>query len=230
MGMFTICASLALASLQACGGDDTSADDNNDGDASVSSSSSGKTGSSSGRAASSSSSSGGSSGGASSSSSGGASSSSGGSSSGESDAGDPDASVGACGDVTFGKAAAAFTQNDIESFAGGDILAGTYDAVRAEIGSTTAGSIRETVTFTADGRFTRIRQLTVTAAGPVTVRTGTYSTNDGFVTFTADCQTSDGAVVTPENQSTPYDFVGPDAGVAKFRYGAAGIRFTLEKR
>lgn len=216
MAMATLSAGFALVSLEACS-DDAGLPSGDD-DASVSGSSSG--GSSSSGAASGGSSSGSTSSGGSSS---GVSSSSSAGSSGAPDGG------GKCEGFDFGGPAVAFENHDIEAFAGGVITPGEYDVVRAEIGSSLSSSIRETISFDAAGRFQRIRQITVNAAGPITVRAGTYATADKSITFTAECQTKDGADVTPESLTTPYDVTIDDAGLPMFRYGAAGTRITVKQ-
>lgn len=192
-----------------------------------------------------------SSGGASSSSSGGSSTSSGGSSSSSSSSGGADGGDGgctgtgpatpvldgggACGTVTFGLPAAAFGPVDVDagnSYDGGTLPPGVYDAVLAERASGVGGSWRETFVVDGTNRFTRIRQIQATAdggLGPITYRSGTYTLSGGSIQLAYDCARSDATDIDAGPDTLPYDVVPGKCG-PRYRYGATGIRVSLERR
>jgi hypothetical protein len=107
---------------------------------------------------------------------------------------------GGCGTMEFGAIAAPFGPVDGgNAYLGGTLAAGVYDAVGAERASGSKGSWRETFVVDGAGHFTRIRQidtgLSDASLGPVTRRSGTYTTSGTDITLTYDCAQSDGAFV-----------------------------------
>ena len=152
---------------------------------------------------------------------------------------DPPATVvldggGPCGTLPFGEPAAPFggVMGDGGAFTGGTLPPGIYDAKLAERGSGQGGSWRET--FVVDGtRFTRIRQIDTGSGGgpgPVTYRSGTYTTNGQTITLSYDCAQSGDAGVDAGQDNLPFDVVPGACGRSAYRYGATGIRITLERR
>jgi hypothetical protein len=160
------------------------------------------------------------------------------------DAADPDACAapppsldagGACGTMEFGAVAAAFgPPSGSNDYLGGALPAGIYDAVGAERMSGSKGSWRETFVVDGAGHFTRIRQIDTGASdaslGPVTRRSGTYTTNGTNITLTYDCAQSDGTFVDAGSDTLPYEAVKSGSCGATYRYGATGIRLTLKRR
>ena len=142
---------------------------------------------------------------------------------------------GACGTMEFGAAAAAFAApSGSNAYVGGVLPAGVYDAVGAERASGAKGSWRETFVVDGAGRFTRIRQidtgLSDASLGPVTRRSGTYTTSGTNITLEYGCAQSDGAVVDAGMDTLPYDVVPGSSCGATYRYGATGLRLTLKRR
>ena len=80
------------------------------------------------------------------------------------------------------------------SYDGGTLPPGVYDAVLAERASGVGGSWRETFVVDGTNRFTRIRQIQATAdggLGPITYRSGTYTLSGGSIQLAYDCARSD---------------------------------------
>ena len=142
---------------------------------------------------------------------------------------------GGCGTMEFGAIAAPFGPVDGgNTYLGGTLAAGIYDAVVAERASGSKGSWRETFVVDGAGRFTRIRQidtgLSDASLGPVTRRSGSYATNGNNITMTYDCAQSDGAFVDAGSDTLPYEAVTDTACGSAYRYGVTGIRITLKRR
>lgn len=140
---------------------------------------------------------------------------------------------GACGTMEFGAVAAPFTgvdAGDGGDYVGGAFPAGIYDAVLAERASGNAGSWRETFVSDGNGRFTRIRQIdTGSGPGPISRRSGTYTTTGKDIKFTYDCAQTDGNPVDAGSDTLPYEVVTAECA-ATYRYGATGIRISLKRR
>ncbi len=142
---------------------------------------------------------------------------------------------GGCGTMEFGAPAAAFgAVVGGSTYVGGALQAGIYDATGAERASALKGSWRETFVIDGAGHFTRIRQVDTGASdaslGPVTRRSGTYTTSGTNITLTYDCAQSDGVVVAAGMDTLPFDALSSGACGASYRYGATGIRITLKRR
>jgi hypothetical protein len=142
---------------------------------------------------------------------------------------------GLCGAVDFGKPAAAFggvDAGDTGYNRGGVIPPGIYDAIAAERGAGSGGSIRETLVVLPNNRFTRTRVLdTGSGPGPLSRRAGSYAYADaGVVRFTYDCATNDGASIDAGADSFPYEYVDGACGKGVYRFGLTSLRFTLERR
>ena len=142
---------------------------------------------------------------------------------------------GGCGTMEFGAKAAAFgPPSGSNDYLGGTLPAGVYDATGAERASGSKGSWRETFVVDGAGHFTRIRQIDTgvsdASLGPVTRRSGTYTTNGTNITLTYDCAQSDGAFVDAGMDTLPYEAVTSGACGATYKYGATGIRLTLKRR
>jgi hypothetical protein len=142
---------------------------------------------------------------------------------------------GACGTMEFGAVAAPFAApSGTNTYVGGVLPAGVYDAVGAERASGSKGSWRETFVVDGAGHFTRIRQIDTgisdASLGPVTRRSGTYTTNGTNITLTYDCAQSDGVFVDAGMDTLPYDALPGSSCGATYRYGATGIRLTLKRR
>lgn len=238
-GITTFSTCLLVATFGACSSDDTVADYD---DSSVGTSS-GKAGSSSGKTGSSSGGETSSSGGSSSSS--GANGSSSGGSSGVVDAGPACVEGGEaaldggsfCGSYQFRKPEVYYAPVDADAGAtwtGGTIVEGTYDLVKVEYNAAQGGWFRETIVFDCNGRFTRIRQSRLTAdgsTGPVVQRSGEYRVNGASISFIADCTYENGTDIGPQdNNNIPFDVATGPNGRPAFRYGASGIRLTLEQQ
>lgn len=140
---------------------------------------------------------------------------------------------GGCGTAEFGAVAAPFTgvdAGDGGDYMGGAFPAGIYDAVGAERASGNNGSWRETFVSDGNGRFTRIRQIdTGSGGGPVSRRSGTYTTAGKNIKFTYDCAQADGAPIDAGSDELPYEVLTAGCA-ATYRYGATGIRITLKRR
>jgi hypothetical protein len=138
-----------------------------------------------------------------------------------------------CGTLPFGKAQVAFGPVDLDagnSYDGGVLPPGIYDAVIAERASASGGAWRETFVVDGNGRFTRTRQVTASVnPGPVTRRSGTYTLQNGSIRFVYDCAYNDDVLTDAGDDTLPYDVVGPTCQ-PRYRYGAAGIRLTLQRR
>ena len=81
-------------------------------------------------------------------------------------------------------------------------------------------------------RFTRIRQIQASAdggLGPVTYRSGTYTLTGGSIRFDYDCAKNDATELDAGADTLPYDVVPGKCG-PRYRYGASGIRLSLERR
>lgn len=142
---------------------------------------------------------------------------------------------GGCGTMEFGAPAAAFgAVVGGSTYVGGALQAGIYDATGAERASALKGSWRETFVIDGAGHFTRIRQIDTGASdasqGPVTRRSGTYTTTGTNITLTYDCALSDGVVVDAGMDTLPFDALTTGTCGASYRYGATGIRITLKRR
>jgi len=142
---------------------------------------------------------------------------------------------GGCGTMELGAIAAPFGPVDGgNTYAGGTLAAGIYDAVGAERASGSKGSWRETFVVDGAGRFTRIRQIDTgvsdASLGPVTRRSGTYTTNGKDITMTYDCAQSDGAFIDAGSDTLPYEAVTDGTCGSTYRYGVTGIRITLKRR
>jgi hypothetical protein len=143
---------------------------------------------------------------------------------------------GGCGTMEFGVIAAPFGPVDggSNTYAGGALPAGIYDAVGAERASGSKGSWRETLVVDGAGRYTRIRQidtgLSDASLGPVTRRSGSYTTSGTNITMTPDCAQSDGTFVDAGSDTLPYEAVTDSTCGATYRYGVTGIRITLKRR
>ncbi|MBL8609463.1 MAG: hypothetical protein JNL38_19180 [Myxococcales bacterium] len=143
---------------------------------------------------------------------------------------------GACGTLPFGLAAAMFGPVDVDagnSYDGGALPPGIYDAFIAERASGAGGSWRETFVVDGAGNFTRIRQIQATAGGalgPVTYRAGTYALNGGSIQLNYTCAYSETDPVDAGPDNLPYDVVSDGCGAPRYRYGASGIRITLRRR
>jgi len=142
---------------------------------------------------------------------------------------------GGCGTMEFGAKAAAFgPPSGSNAYLGGVLPAGVYDATGAERASGSKGSWRETFVVDGAGHFTRIRQIDTgvsdASLGPVTRRSGTYTTNGTNITLTYDCAQTDGAFVDAGMDTLPYEAVTSGACGATYKYGATGIRLTLKRR
>jgi hypothetical protein len=141
-----------------------------------------------------------------------------------------------CGAQDFGLPAAAFGMTDAsagETYDGGALQAGIYDAVKAERSSGRMGSWRETFVVDGAGKFTRIRQIDTGAgggSGPVSYRSGTYTVNGGQITFNYACAVTDDAGVDAGPDTLPFDTQSDACGTQSYRYGATGIRLTLQRR
>jgi len=142
---------------------------------------------------------------------------------------------GGCGTMEFGAIAAPFGPASAgNTYVGGPLPAGVYDAIGAERASGTKGSWRETLVLDGAGHFTRIRQIDTGASdaslGPLTRRSGTYTTDGTNLTMKYECAQSDGTPVDAGMDTLPYDALpGPSCG-ATYRYGVTGIRITLKRR
>ncbi len=141
---------------------------------------------------------------------------------------------GGCGTMEFGAIAAPF--GDVDggaAYQGGVLSAGVYDAVVAERLSA-KGSWRETFVVDGVGHFTRIRQidtgLSDASLGPVTRRSGTYTTNGTEITLTYDCAMTNDAAVDAGSDTLPYEALTDSTCGTVYRYGATGIRITLKRR
>ena len=142
---------------------------------------------------------------------------------------------GGCGTMEFGAPASAFGPVvGGSTYVGGTLQAGIYDATGAERASGSKGSWRETFVVDGAGHFTRIRQIDTgisdASLGPVTRRSGTYTTSGTNITLTYDCAQSDGVVVDAGMDTLPFDALTSGACGASYRYGATGIRITLKRR
>jgi hypothetical protein len=143
---------------------------------------------------------------------------------------------GGCGTMEFGKIASPFGPVDASSntYAGGTLPAGIYDAVLAERASGSKGSWRETLVIDGAGRFTRIRQIDTgvsdASLGPITRRSGSYTTNGTDITMTYDCAQSDGTFVDAGSDTLPYEAVADGTCGSTYRYGVTGIRISLKRR
>lgn len=137
----------------------------------------------------------------------------------------------ACGALGFGRGDVLFRRPDPDGgndYDGGALPPGIYDAVIAER-SGDGGAWRETFVVDGNGRFTRARQITVAAPGPVTHRSGTYELRGNTIRLSYDCAFNDDAGVDAGVDNLPFDVVGT-ACKPRYRYGATGIRITLERR
>lgn len=141
-----------------------------------------------------------------------------------------------CGALDFGKAAVPFLLTDAavgETYKGGPLEPGIYDAVFADRGSALGGSWRETFVVDGTGKFTRIRQIQSLAdasPGPISYRAGTFATDAGSITFTYTCAVTADAAVDAGSDTLPYDGIKDSCGTTDYRYGVAGIRVTLKRR
>lgn len=139
---------------------------------------------------------------------------------------------GKCGTYAFGTAAVnASTPQAGGAYTGGALPPGIYDVTVLERASE-KGSWRETLAL--DGtRFTRIRQVDTGSGtgslGPVTYRSGTYTTGPNGLVLTFDCAFDDTTAADAGSNTVPYEVV-KNGCEASMRYGAAGIRTTLKRR
>lgn len=142
---------------------------------------------------------------------------------------------GACGTMEFGAPEVQFRANSFDvPEAGGFLPPGIYDAVDAERLSA-KGTWRETFVVDGAGRFTRIRQihsgLDGSDAGPVTRRSGTYTTNGNYITLTYDCAFAGDESVDAGRDTLPYEILADEAcSNVSYRFGASLVRFTLKRR
>lgn len=138
----------------------------------------------------------------------------------------------ACGAIDFGMPAAAFTgvdAGDDSEMTGGAIPPGIYDLIGAERLSGTSGSWRETIVF-GGGRFTRIRQIGAAGLGPVTYRSGAFSTSGNELTFTEDCYVNGATPADAGTTTLPYKVNTDACGTTSLQYTATAFRFTLVPR
>lgn len=139
---------------------------------------------------------------------------------------------GKCGTYVFGTAAVnASTPQAGGAYDGGTLPPGIYDVTVFERASE-KGSWRETLAL--DGtRFTRIRQIDTGSGtgslGPVTYRSGTYTTGANGLVLTFDCAFDDTAASDAGSNTVPYEVV-QNGCESSIRYGAAGLRTTLKRR
>lgn len=140
----------------------------------------------------------------------------------------------ACGAIDFGRTAAPFVPVDASAPAfdtGGVLAPGIYDVVTAERASGSPGSWRETIVVGSNGRFTRSRQIdTGSGPGPVSYRSGTFSTDGGHVTLAEDCYVVNDAGADAGISTLPYVADTDACGNTAFSYSVTGFRFTFVPR
>ena len=99
----------------------------------------------------------------------------------------------------------------------------------AERASGNAGSWRETIVIGANGRFSRSRQIDASGngVGPLTYRSGTFTTSGNELTMTEDCTSVDGG---PGTNTMQYNVTTDECGEPTLRYSVTGFRFTFKRR
>jgi hypothetical protein len=131
-----------------------------------------------------------------------------------------------CGALDFGDAAVPF--GDASSpgvvFDASTIPPGIYDTVHVETPLMTPGSWRETFVVGADGKFTRIRQI----SSDVEYRSGTIA-SDGPGNWRLVTQCLDGDAGTGDGGIVKGD-VRTECGTTYWSYGLGNTRATLKRR
>ncbi len=138
---------------------------------------------------------------------------------------------GQCGTYAFGTAAVNASTLQTVTFNGGALPPGIYD-VTVYQRMTEKGSWRETLAL--DGtRFTRIRQVDTGSGtgslGPVTYRSGTYTTGPNGLVLTFDCAFDDTTAADAGSSTVQYEVV-KNGCESSIRYGAGVAYATLKRR
>lgn len=118
---------------------------------------------------------------------------------------------------------------------GGTLVAGTYDAVKAEWNGSLEYSHQETLVLDGNGRFTRSRLVKTgpNSTAVINYRSGTYATSvsggSSYITFTDECAARAEGDAGLDAVTVGYEVVTDECGRSMIRYGASGIRVTLQQ-